>query len=107
MKTYIPAIMLSAFSFFLASFFDSLDCIARYAHSLFKEIYSKIIQKSSQVGSINSKMMKTNTSAIILSAFSFFLAYFSDSLDCIARYAHSLFKEICSKTIQKSSQYNL
>ena len=52
-------------------------------------------------------MMKTNTSAIILSAFSFFLASFSDSLDCIARYAHSLFKEICSKIIQKSSQYNL
>ena len=60
-----------------------------------------------KVGSINSKMMKTYIPAIILSAFSFFLASFSDSLDCIARYAHSLFKEICSKIIQKSSQYNL
>ena len=52
-------------------------------------------------------MMKTNTSAIILSAFSFFLASFYESLDYIARYAHSLFKEIYSKIIQKSSQYNL
>ena len=76
MKTYIPAIILSAFSFFLASFSDSLIDFIDSPHV----------------------RHKIETSFIFL---------LSLNASYIARYAHSFFKEICSKIIQKSSQYNL
>ena len=44
---------------------------------------------------------------IISSAFSLFLAYLCVSISCIARYAPNLNTKIFSKTLLKSSRYNL
>ena len=84
MKTNTSAIMLSAFSFFLASFFD-------------KRSVTSDDDSDSLIDFIDSPHVrhKIETSFIFL---------LSLNASCIARYAHSFFKEIYSKIIQKSSQ---